>query len=131
MLSDHLRKFDEIPYKTLLIVAAGLVILCQLAALAFVADSQVAKAKLRESQRVAQMQAIAQCMDAYSGCMLLALPLKLPPRRVTSAHKNLRRLPKLPLMREVAHPPIRRKASCPHRLPYAEARLKARAVRPA
>jgi len=67
MFSDHLRKFDEMPYKTLLVVAAGLVILCQLTALAFVADSQVAKAKLRESQRTAQMQAIAQCMETSAG----------------------------------------------------------------
>jgi hypothetical protein len=67
MISDHLRKFDEMPYKTLLLAAAGLVILCQLTALAFVADSQVEKAKLRESQRAAQMQAIAQCMETSAG----------------------------------------------------------------
>ena len=67
MFSDHFKKFDEMPYKTLLLVAAGLVILCQLTALAFVADSQVAKAKLRESQRAAQMQAIAQCMETSAG----------------------------------------------------------------
>ena len=62
MFSEHLRKFDELPYKTLLLVAAGLVILCQLAAMAFVADSQVAKARLRDEQRKAELVAIAHCM---------------------------------------------------------------------
>jgi hypothetical protein len=67
MFSDHLRKFDEMPYKTLLLVAAGLVILCQLAAMAFVADAQVAKAKVRDDQRRAEFMAIAQCMETRAG----------------------------------------------------------------
>jgi len=67
MFSVHLRKFDELPYKTLLMVAAGLVILCQLAAMVFVADSQVAKAKLRDDQRRAELMAISQCMETRPG----------------------------------------------------------------
>jgi hypothetical protein len=67
MLTEHLRKFDELPYKTLLMVAAGLVILCQLAAMAVVADSQVAKAKLRDEQRRAELVAIAHCMETSAG----------------------------------------------------------------
>jgi hypothetical protein len=67
MFSDHLRKIDEIPYKTLLLVAAGLVILCQLAAMAFVAESQVAKAKERDDQRRAELMAISQCMETSAG----------------------------------------------------------------
>lgn len=67
MFSEHLRKFDELPYKTLLMVAAGLVILCQLAAMAFVADAQVAKAKLRDDQRRAELTAIAHCMETRAG----------------------------------------------------------------
>jgi uncharacterized membrane protein len=67
MFSEHLMKFDEMPYKTLLMVAAGLVILCQLAAMAFVADSQVAKAKLRDEQRQAELAAIAHCMETSAG----------------------------------------------------------------
>ena len=67
MFSDHLRKIDEMPYKTMLLVAAGLVILCQLAAMAFVADSQVAKAKLRDEQRQAELTAIAHCMETSAG----------------------------------------------------------------
>lgn len=67
MFSEHLRKFDELPYKTLLAVAAGLVIVCQLAAMAFVADAQVAKAKLRDDQRRAELTAIAHCMETRAG----------------------------------------------------------------
>lgn len=67
MFSVHLRKFDELPYKTLLMVAAGLVILCQLAALAVVADSQVAKARLRDEQRRAELVVIAHCMETSAG----------------------------------------------------------------
>lgn len=67
MFSDHLRKIDEVPYKTLLLVAAGLVILCQLAAMAFVAQSQVAKAKVRDDQRRAELTAISQCMETSAG----------------------------------------------------------------
>jgi hypothetical protein len=67
MFSDHLRKIDEMPYKTMLLIAAGLVILCQLAAMAFVADSQVAKAKLRDEQRRAELVAIAHCMETSAG----------------------------------------------------------------
>lgn len=67
MFSDHLKKIDETPYKTLLWVAAGLVFVCQLAAFAFVADGQVTKAKIRDYQRNAEIQAIAQCMDNAAG----------------------------------------------------------------
>ena len=63
MFSEHLKKFDEMPYRTLLMVAAGLVFVCQLAAFAFVADAQVTKAKIRDYQRTVEMQAIAHCME--------------------------------------------------------------------
>lgn len=67
MFSDHLKKFDETPYRTLLWVAAGLVFVCQLAAFAFVADAQVTKARIRDYQRNTEMLAIAQCMDIAAG----------------------------------------------------------------
>lgn len=67
MFSDHLPKIEEMPYKTLLLVAASLVILCQLAAMAFVAESQVAKAKERDDQRRAELMAISQCMETSAG----------------------------------------------------------------
>ncbi|AYQ26748.1 MULTISPECIES: hypothetical protein [unclassified Polaromonas] len=67
MFSDHLKKIDETPYKTLLWVAAGLMFVCQLVAVGFVADGQVTKAKIRDFQRKSEMQAIAQCMDNAAG----------------------------------------------------------------
>src|SRR6186713_809925 len=67
MFSDHMPKIEEMPYKKLLLVAAGLVILCQLAAMAFVAESQVAKAKERDNQRKAELTAISQCMETSAG----------------------------------------------------------------
>ena len=67
MFSDHMPKIEEMPYKKLLLIAAGLVILCQLAAMAFVAESQVAKAKEREDQRRAELTAISQCMETSAG----------------------------------------------------------------
>lgn len=67
MFSDHLKKIDEVPYKTLLWVAVGLVFVCQLVAVGFVADAQVTKAKIRDYQRQTEMQAIAQCMDTRAG----------------------------------------------------------------
>lgn len=67
MFSDYLKKFDEMPYKTLLWVAAGLVFLCQLVAVGVVADEQVAKAKIRDYQRQTEMLAIAQCIENAAG----------------------------------------------------------------
>jgi hypothetical protein len=67
MFSDHLPKIEEMPYKKLLLIAAGLVILCQLAAMAFVAESQVAKARERDDQRRAELTAISQCMETSAG----------------------------------------------------------------
>ena len=67
MFSDHMPKIEEMPYKKLLLIAAGLVILCQLAAMAFVAESQVAKAKERDSQRRTELMAISQCMETSAG----------------------------------------------------------------
>ncbi len=67
MLSEYLRKFRQIPRTALLWAAAGLALLCQLVAVAFVADEQVAKARIRDYQRSIEMQAIAQCIETRAG----------------------------------------------------------------
>jgi hypothetical protein len=67
MLSEYLRKFHQIPRRALLWTAAGLVLLCQLVAVALVADAQVAKARIRDYQRGIEMQAIAQCIESRAG----------------------------------------------------------------
>jgi hypothetical protein len=67
MFSDHLRKVDEAPAKTLLLIAAGLVIVCQLVAMVLVADGQVAKAQLREASQASARAAAAWCIQNSSG----------------------------------------------------------------
>jgi len=67
MFSHHLKKFDEMPYRKLLWVAAGLVFACQLVAVGFVADEQVTKARIRDFQRQTEMQAVAQCIENAAG----------------------------------------------------------------
>ena len=66
MFSDHLQKIDEVPYKTLLGVAAGLVILCQLIAMVLVVDGQVEKAQVRDLRYASEQMAIARCSEPGS-----------------------------------------------------------------
>ena len=67
MFSEHLQKIDKMPYKTLLVVAAGLVFLCQLLAMVLVVDSQVEKAQIRDAQYSSAQMVIADCSENYSG----------------------------------------------------------------
>ena len=67
MFSDHLQKIDKMPYKTLLVISAGLVFLCQLVAMVLVVDSQVEKAQIRDAQSSAAQMVIADCSENYSG----------------------------------------------------------------
>ncbi len=66
MFSDHIRKVDNASGRTLLLVAAGLVIVCQLVAMALVAEGQVKKAEVRESQLSFQRTATARCFETNS-----------------------------------------------------------------
>lgn len=66
MLSDQLQKFERISSRNLFLVAAVLVIVCQLVAMAMVADGQVKKAQLREAQISAQNIALASCFESSS-----------------------------------------------------------------
>lgn len=67
MFSDYLRKLDEAPCKVLLGVAAGLVILCQLVAMALVVDAQVDRAQARSVQYASERSALAQCNGSSLG----------------------------------------------------------------
>jgi hypothetical protein len=76
MFSDHLRKIDEAPHKTLLLVAAGLVMVCQLVAMALVAGEQVQKAQMRGDSQASRQVAMATCIEtsrgvAVKGCFQL------------------------------------------------------------
>jgi hypothetical protein len=67
MFSDHLLKFDEVPSRVLFLLAAGLVVLCQLVAMAMVVDGQVSMAQVRDASRVSERTAINQCMESSLG----------------------------------------------------------------
>ena len=70
MFSDHLRIIDEAPGKTLLFIAAGLVIVCQLVAMVLVSGSQVEKAQLRDASHASAMVARAWCIESSLGAAL-------------------------------------------------------------
>ena len=67
MFSDHLPKIDEVPNRMLFLAAAGLVILCQLAAMALVVDGQVNSAQVRDALRVSERMAINRCLETSLG----------------------------------------------------------------
>jgi hypothetical protein len=67
MFSDHMKKVNRFPQVGLLILAGGLVIVCQLVAMAMVADRQVQRAGVRDLQRVAQQLALADCIQRSTG----------------------------------------------------------------
>ncbi len=70
MFSDHLQKIDQASGKTLLLVAAGLVIVCQLVAMVLVAQGQVEKAQAREATQASQRIATAWCLETSRGTEL-------------------------------------------------------------
>lgn len=67
MFSAYFPRIDQISYKVLLGVATVLVILCQLVAMALVADGQVSKAQLRDARYASERVAIAYCIESSSG----------------------------------------------------------------
>lgn len=66
MFSDHLKKVNAMPYKTLLAVAAGLTFICQIVAMVLVVDRQVEKSSVRTAQSSTEQKAIADCAEKYS-----------------------------------------------------------------
>jgi hypothetical protein len=70
MFSDHLRKIDDAPAKTLLLIAAGLIIVCQLVAMVLVTGAQVEKAQLREASHASAMAVRAGCIESSRGAAL-------------------------------------------------------------
>ena len=70
MFSDHLRKIDNASAKNLLLIAAGLVIFCLLAAMVMVVDGQVEKAHLREANQASASAATAWCVENSRGVAL-------------------------------------------------------------
>lgn len=76
MFSDHLQKVDQVPQKTLWLAASGLVIVCQLVAMALVAGEQVQKAQVRDDIDASRQAAVASCVEtsraeAVKGCFVV------------------------------------------------------------
>ena len=67
MFSDHMQKIGRFPQVGLLPIVGGLVIVCQLVAMALVVDGQVQRADMRDVQRVAQQLAFAECIERSTG----------------------------------------------------------------
>lgn len=70
MFSDHLQKIDNASGRTLLLIAAGLVIICQLLAMVLVSQSQVEKAQAREVSQANARAATAWCIQSSRGAAL-------------------------------------------------------------
>jgi hypothetical protein len=67
MFSDAIKQVDEPSYKVWLGVAAGLVIVCQLVAMALVVDGQVDRAHSRGIEYASERSALAQCSQSSLG----------------------------------------------------------------
>jgi hypothetical protein len=67
MFSDHIQQPVEPSYKVWLGVAAGLVVVCQLVAMALVVDGQVERAQSRGIQYASERSALAQCSQSSLG----------------------------------------------------------------
>lgn len=67
MFPDPIQQAQEPSYKVWLGVAAGLVIACQLVAMALVVDGQVERAQSRGVQYASERSALAQCSQSSLG----------------------------------------------------------------
>ncbi len=90
MFSDHLQKIDRVSNRALLGVAAGLIILCQLIAMAVVVGGQVEKAHARNSAYASERIAFAHCIESSAGvarniCIAQAQASSLPSRDADSS----------------------------------------------
>lgn len=92
MLSDWLKKLEEMSGKTLLGLAACLVILCQLLAMVLVVQGQVRKAEARDSGLDSRRLALAKCNEAASvaarqSCLQQTLAAFSPPPEPEAANQ--------------------------------------------
>ncbi len=70
MSSDPLRPVEKLPAKKMFLIAAGLVIVCQLIAMVLVARDQVQKAQHRQTSRANFQTAVAACIENSYGAAL-------------------------------------------------------------
>ena len=79
MFSAQLKPIDKMSAKKMLLLAAGLVLVCLLIAMAMVAGGQVQKAELRQLSQANFQSAFANCLQSRQGsalrdCARLASP---------------------------------------------------------
>lgn len=70
MFSDHLPKMNEVPTRILLLAAAGVVVVCQLAAMVTIVGGQVEKAHLRDVSQASARAATVWCIESSRGAAL-------------------------------------------------------------
>ena len=70
MFSDHLPKIEQTSRGNFFLIAGVLVLACQLLAMVVVAEGQVKKAELRESQLQSERMVVAQCIENVKGAAL-------------------------------------------------------------
>lgn len=79
MFSAHLKPIVNTSANKMLLLVAGLALVCLLIAMAFVAGGQVQKAELRQASQASLQAAVANCLESQQGsvirdCARLALP---------------------------------------------------------
>ena len=79
MFSDNLEIIDNAPAKKMFLIAAGLVLVCQLVAMALVAEGQVEKAHAREASQASFQAAMASCIENSRGVDLKDCARLVPP----------------------------------------------------
>ncbi|MDB5964041.1 MAG: hypothetical protein JWQ72_541 [Polaromonas sp.] len=87
MFSEHLHKADRPSYRPVWLAAGAVAIVCQMGAMAMVAEGQVKKAALRESELTSQRIAVAQCFENNLG----------PARKDCVSQASTTRNPSLPV----------------------------------
>lgn len=85
MFSDHLQIIDNAPPKKMLFAAAGLLVVCQLVALALVAEGQVEKAHVRDANQASFQAAMALCIESSRGIDLKDCARLVPPNSVQAS----------------------------------------------
>ena len=79
MFSAQLKPINKISASKMLLLVAGLVLVCLLIAMALVAGGQVQKAQLRQASQASLQAALANCLESQQvsvikDCAHLAMP---------------------------------------------------------
>ena len=70
MFSAQLKPIEKISANKMLLLVAGLVLVCLLIALALVANGQVQKAQLRQASLASLQAAVANCLENQQGSVI-------------------------------------------------------------